>query len=115
MRWDGDLSRVKSNNIRRTGRRAGGGKGPLCAAFHRRLGEQLRLLDGGVTLLHQVLLVIRDADLLLRQVDDRLVRDLPQILCDLADETCIISGISSTPQTVENKKEGNTHGNHATR
>jgi hypothetical protein len=43
---------------------------------------------GRPTLLDQVLLVIDDANVLLRQIPDRLVLHLPQLLRDLRNETC---------------------------
>ena len=71
----------------------------------RALAEQLRLLECGLTwrmmrqrevvqevrtiltVLHQQLLVVDDGDVLLRQVADIPVLDLPQLLGDLRDET----------------------------
>ena len=69
------------------------------------LREQLRLLERGLTwrmtrqreavqgvrtiltVLHQQLLVVDDGDVLLRQVADLPVLDLPQLFGDLRDET----------------------------
>lgn len=49
----------------------------LSLAFGRRFAKQFRLLDSGITLSNQILLVIDDADVLFRQVLDGLVRHLP--------------------------------------
>ncbi len=70
--------------------------GRLRLTLRRRLAKQLRLLDRRHTLLHEVPLVVDDADVALREVDDRLVRDFPEVLRDLGDEACGILDVSMT-------------------
>jgi hypothetical protein len=66
------------------------GGSDLCLGFREVFADELRLLESGLRLLHERLLVVDDGDVLLGQVTDLAVFNLPKLLCYLADEAEVV-------------------------